>query len=1158
MTNKRTTKQQLVASIVLLFMCFSMLLGTTFAWFTDSATSSGNVIKAGTLDVALEYKNPGESTWLDASNGAIFDYSYWEPGYTMAKDVRISNNGTLDLKFVLNILPSEKPAAGEVDLAEVIDVYMLKGELTETDREKVLESATPVGTLASLIAENDGAAHGKLYAASNADGTTKFSSETYTIVLKMQESAGNEYQGQSVGGSFAVQVLATQLISESDSFDDEYDADATYPEVDLGTGTTDGTTDKRFEAPETKVGVTVPKEAEAGTYTVEVTETKTATDAAGNTVLSMDITLKKNGTKVTADSTIKYVVDVYVGKNMDVAVVTHNGYPVSNFSYDPTIGIVEFETDSFSPFTITYTEADEDSVFLPADSEVAEKLEKDTVVAVDDKGNEYTTFAAAVKSGASKIYLKEGANLGNITHLDVANDLVIYGNGAYISGGERDLSIDTYVKLTKDTAITVYNLHGVAIWGQRNTEYAVNVNLYNCNDLGRVYINGTNGVNNIALYNCTANETIIGDTGVYSNANGSIIVDGCTFENIGCPINLNHKVAGEQKVTVTNTTFVDCSTVGTAAYYAPIRLYNSAEGANQTLTVAGNTFTYSEGKAPINKADVLLNAKHNGVDAAGTIKATVQAGADVVCGVNVDVTFEINTAEELFAFAADVNKYSNYERPFEGQTVKLMNDIDLGGAEWTPIGDYRFSANRFCGTFDGQGHTISNFKITKKTDKSDSNKSSYGFFGNMEGTVKNLTIDKANVCSYAYVGALVGRLTNGTVENCHVTNSTVETTYWQAGGMIGQLNDACTVKDCTITNTTVIGASAIGGMFGPLTATNAEGVVKELLFENCLVKDCAIVQKGSFGASYDILFGAMFCDIDVADNKTDINNCKVENTTVKDVVSNALFGSLSGTKVLFDGYEFVSDGLYKNSVNYRVYNANGLATLNGMMANRTAGRDVVVNLMADIDFAGKTWTPVDSHADTAFEIAEINGNGHTIKNLTINGQAMFRRFAGTGDVVIKDITFDGAKVDSTANGTITDNNTIINTSILTVQTYQNVLLDNVDVKNSTIMGGYKVAPLIATVYNESSSTITATLKNCDVSDTVVTATKFDFCTTGMVAFVNAGNADKIEFENCTVTNVEIYAPKSYTAHAWVYTTGSETLFNEVEGVTVSGCTFENK
>ena len=245
----------------------------------------------------------------------------------------------------------------------------------------------------------------------------------------------------------------------------------------------------------------------------------------------------------------------------------------------------------------------------------------------------------------------------------------------------------------------------------------------------------------------------------------------------------------------------------------------------------------------------------------------------------------------------------------------------------------------------------------------------------------------------------------------------------------------------------------------------------------------------------------------------------------------------------------IANGLMKNGVEYNVFNANGLATLNQMMANKTAGKDVVVNLTADINFEGKTWTPVDSHADTTFEIAEINGNNHTISNLTINGQAMFTRFAGSGNVVIKNVTFDNATVNSTA----------LNTSILTVQSYQNVLLDNVDVKNSTITGTYKVAPLIATVYDEKETTVTATLKNCDVEKVTVKAVTYDFCTTGMVAFVNAGDNDKIEFENCTVKDVKLMAkPNGYASHAAIYVNDADTddCINNAEGVTVINVTFE--
>ena len=280
-----------------------------------------------------------------------------------------------------------------------------------------------------------------------------------------------------------------------------------------------------------------------------------------------------------------------------------------------------------------------------------------------------------------------------------------------------------------------------------------------------------------------------------------------------------------------------------------------------------------------------------------------------------------------------------------------------------------------------------------------------------------------------------------------------------------------------------------------------------------------------------------------------LNGAKAYIDYLKDMLLDVAGGELISTKQI-NCVKPIAEGLTKDySKNiYYVSSAAGLETMNTMFADKSAGKDAVLNLKDDIDFTGKSWTPVDSHADTKFTIKEINGNGHTISNLTINGQAMFTRFAGTGDVVVKNITFDNAKVESTG----------INVSVLTVQSYQNVLLDNVDVKNSSFKGAYKVAPLIGTVYNESPSAITATLKSCDVESCKVTCTSYDFCTTGMVAFVYEGNNDKIKFENCTVKDVSLFANQNgYSSHAAIYVNDAETddCINEADGVTVTNVTF---
>ena len=95
MTNANKTKRALLASVLSMFLCFSMLVGTTYAWFTDSVTSANNVIKTGTLDVTMDWaqgtEDPTSATWVAADKGPIFNNYLWEPGYTEARHIKITN-----------------------------------------------------------------------------------------------------------------------------------------------------------------------------------------------------------------------------------------------------------------------------------------------------------------------------------------------------------------------------------------------------------------------------------------------------------------------------------------------------------------------------------------------------------------------------------------------------------------------------------------------------------------------------------------------------------------------------------------------------------------------------------------------------------------------------------------------------------------------------------------------------------------------------------------------------------------------------------------------------------------------------------------------------------------------------------------------------------
>ena len=219
MFKMKGTKRSLLMSALALLLCVSMLIGSTFAWFTDSVTSAGNIIKSGTLKISMKWADGTKAVpaadsadWTDASEGPIFKYDLWEPGYTEARHIAVKNEGTLALKYRLSIVPN-----GEVSkLADVIDVYYI------TDAKQIparadLSTYTPVGTLADLIDNDLGL--DKIPSGSLVAGA----SFTATLVLKMQESAGNEYQDLSIGTDFSVKLIATQEMEEIDSYGKDYD-----------------------------------------------------------------------------------------------------------------------------------------------------------------------------------------------------------------------------------------------------------------------------------------------------------------------------------------------------------------------------------------------------------------------------------------------------------------------------------------------------------------------------------------------------------------------------------------------------------------------------------------------------------------------------------------------------------------------------------------------------------------------------------------------------------------------------------------------------------------------------------------------------------------------------------------------------------------------
>jgi len=230
MTKTKSTKHALIMSVMALFLCFTMLLGTTFAWFTDSVTSANNIIKSGNLDVELEYSTDMVNwTAVDANTNIFDDEALWEPGYTEVVYLRVSNLGSLALKYKLGIEVADETAGKTKDnvefkLSDYIE-YGVAKDITSKyeDRAAALAAITTATKLNTAYSEEFHLA-GKTNAATDID--------MFALVVYMPESIDNaaNHNGTDIPEiKLGLSVLATQDTVENDSFDDQYDKDATYP-----------------------------------------------------------------------------------------------------------------------------------------------------------------------------------------------------------------------------------------------------------------------------------------------------------------------------------------------------------------------------------------------------------------------------------------------------------------------------------------------------------------------------------------------------------------------------------------------------------------------------------------------------------------------------------------------------------------------------------------------------------------------------------------------------------------------------------------------------------------------------------------------------------------------------------------------------------------
>ena len=445
MTNKKTTKRALMMSVVSLFLCFTMLLGTNYAWFTDSVTSSGNKIMAGTLDLQLFMHTETGAVEITDESAPIFGpgslaqdnaaETLWEPGKTQVVYFSIKNNGTLALKYKVDLIVTE---------------------IEKNLNEALVYTITPDAEYGDIDADNwDDAGVKKVVSGINtqtAEDGVKLEPQAehfFALSVHMLEEAGNEYQNGSI--TFDMAVLASQFVSEEDSFDAEYDTNAPFPKVGYGDGSNDGRGYVEFalydrdpddhnaqKVANVKAPLSAladPEKPMSSTLIASPTVYEGVVVAADQGAQTFDIAV----TNIKAGNTVPVSYEIRVGAGLTGVKLYHKGDEVPGAYYNGEYII--FETTSFSPFTVVYdaevTEDSGDSESTPETTRPKATVEEFTTVPTIEWNKNFGSY-----------YPSNGNDqqLDAVYSFKAPHTTETVGNSAY-----KDWYCDYFVKFSTET-----------------------------------------------------------------------------------------------------------------------------------------------------------------------------------------------------------------------------------------------------------------------------------------------------------------------------------------------------------------------------------------------------------------------------------------------------------------------------------------------------------------------------------------------------------------------------------------------------------------------------------------------------------------------------------------------------------------------------------
>lgn len=837
----KNTQKALLTSALCLLLCCSMLIGTTFAWFTDEVKSGTNQILAGNLDVEVyndlvvnEDKKVTEATKL------FDEITYWEPGVVAYENLTVANLGNLALKYNLavNFDNATKTPEGKT-LADVLKVGFVAGGIKSTTREGALTEVKEWLPLASFTQL------GELEKQNDCD--------TYGIVIYWQPSdKDNDYNmnnGQTTVLSIDLGIVltATQLMAEQDSFGPDYDEDAIYTDFVVTS--------------EEELKEALANAEDYAIIGIKGNVTWTTGAGIGSTPFI------ENATTYSAKAPVKHITLLGLEEG---ATFTATGKGVGAIGIDD--GTVTFKNLKIVDESVSYAENSWEygylefrgnTVFENCNIVNAIMMEGDSATfkncsfnSHDDNqyavwvSNGDATFENCYITGARGIKTHEayGSEVGTVViknnqFMDLtkkpglaigivnADTTVVLQNNTFAGTQPGDQGLYTY---ETDTDVTTFDFveadNMVAGYADTNTE--LKDQLQNNATLilpkGEYSLPSMSGKEGITIIGAADGSTVVGgenvSTGFGSNFGKNTTIQNVTFSGSSNGVRYSYAQGG-------TSTFENCTFEGDSVYGFHIDESNGATFIFNNCTFSGfNAFAGDLEKVIFNNCTFLHNGNYGHTNiwsVAEFNNCTFGDKASVgTRGNNAHLFFDgveesyhheyIGSAESLFAFAKSVNEGGD---SWKDQKVVLVADIDLENAVWTPIG--QTGATEFKGIFDGQNHTIKNLNVDSSAQTGGHYSS--GLFGWAESnvTIKNVKVDGATVVGNHNVAVIVGYTYSGKIINCHVTNANIVCNHAnddacgdKCGLIAGYAADESRITDCSASNSTVKAGRDAGQLIG--------------------------------------------------------------------------------------------------------------------------------------------------------------------------------------------------------------------------------------------------------------------------------------------------------------------------------------------------------